>query len=117
MTNEIVLSKREPNIIDIEYWCIITEYLDEDIRKNFGKFNHYFRCYIYDCRSWCNNTVAIRMPGATIGCIRFDEENVITECCLYDDVMTKSNCFSEDINDRLRYFVGMVLKFSEVNKK
>lgn len=113
MMNEIILSKREPNIIDVEYWCEITEYLDEYIRKNYGKFNHYFRCYIYDCRSWCNNTIAIRMPGSTIGCIQFDDENVITECCIYDDVISKSRCFSEDINERLKRFIGRTLKFQE----
>lgn len=53
------------------------------------------------------------MPGTTIGCIRFNDENVITECCIYDDVMSKNRCFSEDINERLKRFVGSVLKFPE----
>ena len=113
MMNEIILSKREPNIIDVEYWCEISEYLDEDIRKNSGKFNHYFRCYIYDCRSWCNNTIAIRMPGSTIGCIKFDDRNVIVECCIDADAMSKNNCFSKDINERLKRFVGRTLIFPE----
>lgn len=110
---EIVLTKREPNIIDIEYWCKITEYLDDDIRENSGEFNSYFKCYIYDCRSWCDNTVAIRMPGSTIGRVKFNDENEIIECCICDDVLAKSSCFSTDINERLKHFVGRVLKFPE----
>lgn len=111
--NEIILRKRKPNIIDVEYWCEITEYMDEDIRSNSGEFSHYFKCYIYDCRSWCDNTVAIRMPGSTIGCIRFDDRNVIKECYIYDDEMSKNNCFSKDINELLKRFVGRTLKFQE----
>ena len=53
------------------------------------------------------------MPRSTIGCIQFDDENVITECCIYDDVISKSRCFSEDINERLKRFVGRTLKFQE----
>lgn len=111
--DEIILTKRKPNIIDIEYWCEITEYMNEDIRKNYGEFSHYFKCYIYDCRSWCDKTVAIRMPGSTIGCIRFDDRNVIVECCIDADAMSKNNCFSKDINERLKRFVGRTLIFPE----
>ena len=58
-------------------------------------------------------SIAIRMQDSTIGCIQFDDENVITECCIYDDVISKSRCFSEDINERLKRFVGQTLKFQE----
>lgn len=111
--NEIILRKRKPNIINVEYCCEITEYLNDIVRYNFGDVHPYSFCYIYDPRSFCNNTVAIRMPGSTIGCIQFDDENVITECCIYDDVISKSRCFSEDINERLKRFVGRTLKFQE----
>lgn len=59
------------------------------------------------------STLIRRMPGSTIGCIRFNDENVITECCIYDDVMLKIDCFSKDINERLKRFVGKTLKFME----
>lgn len=59
------------------------------------------------------STLIRRMPGSTIGCIQFDDENVITECCIYDDVISNSRCFSEDINERLKRFVGRTLKFQE----
>lgn len=111
--NEIILRKRKPNIINVEYCCEITEYLNDNIRYNFGDVHPYSFCYIYDSRSFCNNTVVIRMPGSTIGCIQFDDENVITECCIYDDVISKSRCFSEDINERLKRFIGRTLKFQE----
>lgn len=111
--NEIILRKRKPNIINVEYCCEITEYLNNNVRYNFGDVHPYSLCYIYDSRSIWSNTIAIRMPGSTIGCIRFNDENVITECCIDDDVMSKSRCFSEDINERLKRFVGSVLKFPE----
>ena len=111
--NEIILRKKYPDFIDNEYLCDVTEFLDDDIIRNFGEFNSYFKCYIYDCRSWCDNTVAIRMPGSTIGCIRFNDKNVIKECRIYDDVISKSSCFSKDINERLQQFVGKTLKFPE----
>lgn len=53
------------------------------------------------------------MPGSTIGCIKFGDENIIKECRIYDDVISKSRCFSEDINERLKRFVGRTLKFQE----
>lgn len=110
---EIILRKKYPNFIDIEYQCEITEYLDDDIKMNHGDFNSYFKCYIYDCRSWCDNIVAIRMPGSTIGRIRFNDKNVITECCVNDDILKDVCCFSEDINEQLKRFVGRTLKFPE----
>ena len=113
MMTEIILRKKYPDFIDNEYLCEITKFLDDDIRNNYGEFNSYFRCYIYDCRSWCDNTIAIRMPGSTIGCIKVDDRNVIKECYIYDDVMSKNNIFSKDINERLKRFVGKTLKFPE----
>lgn len=59
------------------------------------------------------NTIVIRMPGSTIGCIKFDDRNVIVECCIDADAMSKNNCFSKDINERLKRFVGRTLKFQE----
>lgn len=111
--DEIILTKRKPNIIAEECVCEITEYLNNNVRYNFGDVHPYSLCYIYDSRSIWGNTIVIRMPGSTIGCIQFDDENVITECCIYDDVISKSRCFSEDINERLKRFVGRTLKFQE----
>lgn len=113
MMTEIILRKKCPDFIDNEYLCEITKFLDNDIRRNFGQFNSYFKCYIYDCRSWHNDCFAIRMPGSTIGCIKFGDENIIKECRIYDDAISKSRCFSEDINERLKRFVGRTLKFQE----
>lgn len=110
---EIILRKKYPDFIDNEYLCEITKFLDDDIRNNYGEFNSYFKCYIYDCRSWHNDCFAIRMPGSTIGRIRFNDKNVITECCIYDDILKKSSCFSEDINEQLKRFVGSILKLPE----
>lgn len=110
---EIILRKRKPNIIDVEYCCEITEYLNDSVRYNFGDVHPYSLCYIYDSRSICNNKVVIRFPGSTIGCIEFDDKNVITECCIDADTMLKNNCFSKDINERLKRFVGRTLIFPE----
>lgn len=110
---EIILRKKYPDFIDNEYLCEITKFLDDDIRNNYGEFNSYFRCYIYDCRSWHNDCFAIRMPGSTIGCIKFDDRNVIVECCIDADTMSKNNCFSKDINEQLKRFVGRTLIFPE----
>lgn len=111
--NEIILRKRKPNIINVEYCCEITEYLNDNVRYNFGDVHPYSFCYIYDSRSFCNNIAVIRMPGSTIGCIKFDDRNVIKECYIYDDAMSKNNCFSKDINERLKRFVGRTLIFPE----
>lgn len=111
--NEIILRKRKPNITDVEYCCEITEYLNNDVRYNFGDVYPYSLCYIYDSRSFWDNAIAIRMPGSTIGCIKFDDRNVIKECYIYDDVMSKNNIFSKDIYERLKRFVGKTLKFPE----
>lgn len=110
---EIILRKRKPNIIDVEYCCEITEYLNDNVRNNFGDVYPYLLCYIYDSRCVWNNIVVIRMPGSTIGCIRFDDRNVIKECYIYDDAMSKNNYFPKDINERLKRFVGRTLKFPE----
>ena len=57
-----------------------------------GMYIH-IRSVIYMIQDFCNNTVVNTYTGSTIGCIRFNDENVITECCIYDDVMSKSRCF------------------------
>lgn len=111
--DEIILTKRKPNIIAEECVCEITEYLNSNVRYNFGDVHPYSLCYIYDSRSIWSNTIVIRMPGSTIGCIKFDDRNVIVECCIDADAMSKNNCFSKDINEQLKRFVGRTLIFSE----
>lgn len=111
--DEIILTKRKPNIIAEECVCEITEYLNNNVRYNFGDVHPYSLCYIYDSRSIWGNTIVIRMPGSTIGCIKFDDRNVIKECYIYDDATSKNNCFSKDINERLKRFVGRTLIFPE----
>ena len=100
--DEIILTKRKPNIIAEECVCEITEYLKNHVRYNFGDVHPYSLCYIYDSRSIWGNTIVIRMPGSTIGCIKFDDINVIVECCIDADTMSKNNCFSKDINEQLK---------------
>ena len=104
--DEIILTKRKPNIIAEECVCEITEYLNNNVSP-------YSLCYIYDSRSIWGNTIVIRMPGSTIGCIKFDDRNVIVECCIDADTMSKNNCFSKDINEQLKRFVGRTLIFPE----
>lgn len=111
--DEIILTKRKPNIIAEECVCEITEYLNNNVRYNFGDVHPYSLCCIYDSRSIWGNTIVIRMPGSTIGCIKFHDRNVIVACCIDADTMSKNNCFSKDINEQLKRFVGRTLIFPE----
>lgn len=65
----------EKCILDNHYTCDITRDLDKMSNIN-TKENPYFYHYIcYDKIDLKNNIVCIRVPGGTVGCIKFDPDN------------------------------------------
>ncbi len=98
-----------------EYYCEITKMLDEDLcQENRPKW---YRNYIYDTRDiFDNNTLVIRFPGMTTGYIRFDDNNIITECKIEEYTLKDKWChYVGDVNEKFKQFVGRQIVFNKEN--
>lgn len=63
-----------------EYFCKITDRLDQLARLKINNDGYCWRHYIlYDDYHKKNNIMAIRIPGGTVGGIELDDNNVIKE--------------------------------------
>lgn len=111
---KIILTKRRSYWSEKEFCCDITKYLDKSCGLNKVYYKNY-KNYIYDSRDiWDNKTLAIRVPGRTVGCVVIDD-NVVIECRISDDLV--GNLYEENINEELKQFVGRKLVFPEENIK
>lgn len=84
-----------------EYYCPITEVLDELIGVT--DKSHHFKNYLLDTRDVWDNTFAIRIPGRTTGTIRLSDNNIIVECLVSDEKYPKGT------NEILKQYIGEVL--------
>lgn len=93
-----------------EYRCNLTKELDDisDISKQhyYDMFYHYILA-----DEWCKNQkcLAIRVPGGTVGCIYFDDTNVITKIVIDTDYVVKT--YPTNVNELIQKFVGEVIEW------
>ena len=94
----------------LKSYCEITDLLDEYLIESHKKHN-WLRSYLCD---YDNDTFCIRVPGATRGYIKL-EENVIKEIDLYDDTAFSKDlgCYDEkrksELIERLNSFIGSTI--------
>lgn len=87
-----------------EYVCEVTEKLTEIL---YGASNLY-RAYV--CGTYTDKTMAIRVPGCTVGRIELNGDDIITEVTIYDYAL---NRFEGDPNETLKQFVGTKVSYEE----
>lgn len=97
-----IILKRKYSWNNEEYVCELTDFMNENLDLPLvQKFGY----YIYDIRDiYDNKTLAIRIPGRTVGCFRIGDNGVIIKCELYDN---KNN-----INEKLKRFIGSKIIFN-----
>ena len=92
------------------YVCALTRRLDElaglDKREEYHIFYHYILVDEWDKR---NCLLAIRVPGGTVGSIVLDEDNDIYKIGVDTDYVI--NTYPEDVNERLKEFIGVRFKY------
>lgn len=109
MNNKMILEKKN-SWSDKEYYCDITKLLDNCSRLPKSK---HFKNYVYDTRDlWDKKTLAIRIPGRTVGSIEIDEKSVIKNISIDDVLIGEDNWYVENVNDKLKKFIGMKVVFS-----
>ena len=108
--NEIILVKKS-EWSKKEYYCDITKLLDD--YSGLKKTLNHFRNYICDTRDlWDNKTLAIRVPGRTVGGIYFDNNYKITNVKIDNMLIGDDNWYPKNINDVLKQFIGKKIVFS-----
>ncbi len=98
-----IILKRKYSWNNEEYVCELTDFINEKFDLPLGQR---FGFYINDTRDiWDNKTLAIRIPGRTVGCIRIDDNGIILNCKFYDD--------ENNINEKLKRFIGSKIIFKQ----
>lgn len=76
------------------------------------KYPKHFKNYVYDTRDlWDKKTLAIRIPGRTVGSIEIDDKSVIKNISIDDVLIGENNWYIENVNDKLKKFIGMKVIF------
>ncbi len=75
----------------------------------------HFKNYIYDSRDlWDKHTLAIRIPGRTVGEINIDDNGMITNIDIDRVLIGEDNWYKENTNGELKQFLGMKVAFPEL---
>lgn len=84
-----------------EYYCELTELLDDITEKKRLSHRHYILAKQCD---FADGSLPIRLPGSTIGGVSIDKDNVITKIQI--DGNYYKDIYPEDINMMLERYVG-----------
>ena len=84
-----------------EYFCELTEFLDNITEKKIASRRHYILAKPCD---YSDGVLPIRLPGSTVGGIFIDKNNVITKVQI--DGNYYKDIYPKDINKMLERYVG-----------
>ena len=84
-----------------EYFCELTEFLDNITEKKRLSRRHYILALPCD---FADGVLPIRLPGSTVGGVFIDENNVITKVVI--DGNYYKNIYPGNINEMLERYVG-----------
>lgn len=104
---EVKLEFDENINIRNEYVCDITRDLDKMSNLDSEKlFHHYI---IYDKHDLENHLVCIRVPGGTVGYIKYDDNFIIIEIFIDTNYVVKT--YSKDVNNEInkKYIGGKLI--------
>lgn len=104
-----MILKEKDSISRKEYYCDLTEELDQLAGFNTVKY-HLYKHYLMYFESNCNGYVyAIRVPGGTVGDIYTDKENKIIKISIDKDYVVKT--YPDDLDEKLEKYIGKKIKF------
>ena len=84
-----------------EYFCELTEFLDNITEKKRLSRRHYILAKTCD---FSEGVLPIRLPGSTVGGVFIDKNNVITKVLI--DSNYYKDMYPKNINDMLERYVG-----------
>lgn len=84
-----------------EYFCELTEFLDNITEKKRLSRRHYI--LVLPC-DFADGALPIRLPGSTVGGIFLDKNNVITKVLI--DGNYYKDMYPKNINEMLERYVG-----------
>ena len=84
-----------------EYFCELTEFLDNITEKKRLSRRHYILALSCD---FADGALPIRLPGSTVGGVFLDKDNVITKVQI--DGNYYKDIYSRNINEMLERYVG-----------
>ena len=84
-----------------EYFCELTELLDNITEEKRLSRRHYILGTPYDFKS---KVLPIRLPGSTVGALFLDSNNVITKVQI--DVDYHKRIYPQNLNEMLEMYVG-----------
>jgi hypothetical protein len=117
--NIIKLKKRyedvEPtSLFGCEFTCEITEKLDKlaGITKKLDIYSSFYRHYVLaDKISLSEKSLVIRIPGGSLGYIKYDNKNIITD--IFVDTNYVVSTYPKDVNEIIsKLYIGSQLNLS-----
>lgn len=91
---------------DLFYINDITLILDENRIDSFRikEFRHFILLHRVNDKK--TKIYVIRYPGYTMGCIKVDANDIITEIKIYTNQLFITECYPENINIKFKKFIG-----------
>ncbi|MGL5754582.1 MULTISPECIES: hypothetical protein [Bacteria] len=96
-----------------EYLCSLTKEMDEHLKDE--KLKEYYSTYIYltekdveEVEAKDKKIMALRFPGATIGCIKIDDDFIIKDIVLYEDI--SFDPFKSSVKEAIKKYIGRKIK-------
>lgn len=83
-----------------QYYCEITKELDRLGNISEDAYRHYILVTERDIKT---GKIIIRIPGSTMGDIKINEDNIITDIFVDDGYIVK---YSPNVNDIIKVFLG-----------
>lgn len=96
-----------------EFICSLTKEMDDHLKE--GKLKEYYSTYIYLTKEDIKGIekkdkkiMAIRFPGATIGCIKLDDDFIVKDIVLYEDI--SFDPFKISVHEVIKKYIGRKIK-------
>lgn len=91
-----------------EFYCDLTEELDQCAGFDTKKYRHY-KHYLVDYRDKNFDCISIRIPGGTIGGIWVDEHNIIVNIKIDRNYVVKT--YSDELDAIIEKYIGKKIEF------
>lgn len=94
-----------------EYRCDLTKKLDDisGISKQQHYYDSFYHYILADELYKNQKRLAIRVPGGTVGCVYFDDNDVITKIVVDTNYVVKT--YPTNVNEIIQRFVGEVIEW------
>lgn len=103
------MQMRQKGYLKEHHYCELTSELDDLAGiEDTSLFHHYV---LVD--DWCRQEMAyaIRVPGGTVGSLKFDDNGVVTNIIIDTKYVVKT--YPKDINETVKKYIGYKIEFSD----